>query len=126
TVTSECVGRTVTLSNCDDSGPLTTTASGTGAAGFSPVTFCASDICDVIKLCTVSVTDPSGITTDLDVSVHVDTQPPLVSVSVTNPAVSCGSTVTPADDVDPVTPGTQVTVRIISFGSPKWLEVTGP
>ncbi len=125
-VSSDCGGRTVTLSNCDDGGPLTATASATGAVSFSPVDFCASDLCDTVKLCTVSVTDGSGITTDLDVSVHVDTQPPSVTMVVSNPSVSCGSTITPADDVDAATPGVQVTVRLFTFGSPRWFEVTGP
>jgi hypothetical protein len=119
----DCNGRTVELTNCD----VTGTVVGTLAAGAATIraTFCSADQCEQTRTCTATVTEAgSGIVTSDSATIVVDTLPPQVTMSIINPAVVCGSTITAASDIDGSTPGVQVQVRLLAAAPTRYFEVT--
>jgi len=111
-VADECIGRMVTT-DCGATDP----GAVVGAGGVTTVraTVCDGLPCEATETCTARVTSADGIETTAGIAITFDNQAPNVAVQVAAPAgVSCGGTVTPAQDVDPGAAGTQVRMRVVS------------
>jgi hypothetical protein len=119
-VSSLCEGRTVTGA-CGLT-PLSGTV--TGGALLLHANLCGTSPCEAQALCTFSVTSPAGVQTQTTTTIAFDDLGPTVSVAVIQPQLACGSQITPTTDVDPVTPGVQVTARVTSSGLVPKLTLT--
>ena len=111
-VDDACIGRTVT-SDCgsNDVGGVV----GAGGALTLRANVCSGLPCESTELCTVRVTSTDGIETTAGASLVFDNQPPSVSLQIAQPAgVTCGGTVTPAQDIDGALTGTQIRMRVVS------------
>ena len=107
-----CVGRPVT-SDCGSNDVGGTV--GSGGATTLRADVCGGVPCESSELCTVRVTSLDGIETTAGVNLAFDNQAPSVAVQVAQPGgVACGGTVTPAQDVDLGTAGTQIVMRVVS------------
>ncbi|MBZ0231870.1 MAG: hypothetical protein K8M05_05925 [Deltaproteobacteria bacterium] len=122
-VDDECIGRTVT-SDCGDNDPGATV--GAGGAATLRADVCDSVPCESSETCTVRVTSADGIETTAGVNLVFDNQPPNVAIQVAAPSgVACGGTVTPAQDIDGATAGTQIRMRVVSpAAADRRLDVT--
>lgn len=114
TVASGCAGRTVTATCGLDS--VTGPAVASGRLALAP-TICATTPCETQVTCTASVTTASGVTTTAARAITYDDTPPSVTVAVVQPALACGTVVSPANDVDPAVDGVQVKARVSATGA---------
>jgi len=122
-VDTDCAGQTATTT-CDASGTATGTVPGDGMTTI-PVTLCATSPCETVLNCETSVSDSSGNVTTAPVTIIVDNEAPAVSLQFVDPVTSCGSSVTAGDDIDVVTPGIQLDVRVVSpLADTRRVEVT--
>lgn len=122
TVAAACVGRTVT-SVCGTNSPSAVVPAG-GNLTLQP-TVCATSPCEASVACLVSVTTASGVTTTAATTIVFDNAAPVVDVAIVDPAIACGSQVSPANDADPIAPGVQVVARVTSAdAATKALRVT--
>ncbi|HSK02208.1 MAG TPA: integrin alpha, partial [Kofleriaceae bacterium] len=106
-----CIGRTVT-STCGANSP----AGVVPASG--PLTLradlCGSSPCEEQATCTFRVSSPAGVETQASAVIAFDDQGPAVSVEIAEPQLPCGAQITPASDVDMVTPGVQIFARVVA------------
>lgn len=109
-----CEGQTVTT----DCG-LDTTEAIAISSDFTtlPVTACNEEQCELVDPCTVSVTSLDGITTSVGTALTVDNAPPPVILQFIDPVTMCGGAIPPENDVDPVTDGVQIDVRVVAPGA---------
>ncbi|MBA2539037.1 MAG: hypothetical protein H0V17_05330 [Deltaproteobacteria bacterium] len=106
---AECVGQTVT-STCGTNQP-----SGVVPAGgllTLRADWCATSPCEQTASCTLSISGASAST-----SITFDDQGPATSIAIVAPALTCGSTIAFADDIDPSTTGVQATLAVTAAGA---------
>ena len=109
-----CAGQTVT-SSCGDNSP--TGIVGADGSVSLRIDACATSPCQVSDVCTFHVSSASGVETTAAATLVFDDQGPAVNIAIVNPAIPCGSHVTAGADVDPVTDGVQVVVRVTAAGA---------
>ncbi|MBK9072025.1 MAG: VCBS repeat-containing protein [Myxococcales bacterium] len=108
-VAAACIGRTIT-SDCGSNDPG---GVATGNNNFA-VTVCAGSSCETQQTCTFRVTTAGGIETTDSVQLAFDNIAPAVALQLIAPPVSCGNTITAADDANPGLPGVQAIVRVLA------------
>ncbi|MDQ3364295.1 MAG: hypothetical protein M3680_02550 [Myxococcota bacterium] len=113
-----CAGRAVT-STCGLDAPGGE-LSPSGQLTLRP-TICASSPCETTTTCSFRVTTASGLITQTVAAFTFDDQPPVVTVSLVEPAAVCGVHVTSASDVDAATPGVQLVLRVDAPGAVRTL-----
>ncbi|MBI4511687.1 MAG: hypothetical protein HY698_18785 [Deltaproteobacteria bacterium] len=114
-VGDECKGKEVSLF-CGNQPVKKAAADGNTAKASFEITSCPTIACETQVKCVAKVTSPSTIETQsLEATITTDTVAPSVIVSVVNPAISCGSSITKDQDIDPDTDGVQI--KIMQDGS---------
>ncbi len=120
-VATACAGRTVTSTCGLDNPSATVPADGQLTLRTQ---WCTTSPCEQSDLCTVTVSNDAGIVTSAATTIDFDDLGPDTTVAVVSPPTPCGSTVTPAADVDPAS-GVQVVARVTTVGAvSQQLEVT--
>lgn len=121
-VSEACAGRGVSL-ECNGLSVFTL-ASAAGLAT-ARMTVCGSAPCETEIACRAYTSTADGHDTITAARVRFDSQGPTTTVELAVPAAACGATLTPAADVDAMTPGVQVVASVLSPGATaRQLDVT--